>query len=477
REMMIAVLRDQALRASSLKNEPAFYRNLEQALDTRRTENALLTAKPRVDDSVYDFTSSDFLSLNRSGRIRQAFLKELESHPDFRLSASGSRVQYGNYTYICQVEKEIADFYKAESAYIAHSGWLANVGVLAAVPLPGDAIVYDELVHASSHEGMKLSVAAHRMSFRHNDAESLRDVLVTLRDSQPAFRSGTRSILVCVESVYSMDGDVCPLSEFVEVVKEVFPLGNAQFVVDEAHSTGVIGPSGAGLVAMLGLEKDIAIRLHMSSKALGATGGKLSSLCQAIAILTFILGIILCKRSVRNMLLNHARFVVFSGAPSFPMVASIRAGYQLMTSGNTQAAQQNLQRVVRHFFSTITSHPLWDEITSEGLISIPLAEDWESRPFMTHIVAVHTRSGHESFLCFHLLLSNMNAYAISYPIVPKGTNRVRLVFHNHNTTEEVTALANAICNWAGEMLEIKVGKMGSALPTAARQVYALQASL
>lgn len=273
--MMIEVLRDQTLRASSLKNEPAFYRNLEQALDTRRTDNALLTAKPRVDDSVFDFTSSDFLSLNRSGRIREAFLEEIARHPDFRLSASGSRVQYGNYNYICQVEQEIANFYKAESAYIAHSGWLANVGLMAAVPLPGDAIVYDELVHASCHEGMKLSVAAHRIAFRHNDVDSLRDVLVELRATQPAFRSGTRSILVCVESVYSMDGDSCPLQEFIDVVKEIFPLGNAQFVVDEAHSTGIIGPNGAGLVSMLGLEKEVAIRLHMSSKALGATGGKL----------------------------------------------------------------------------------------------------------------------------------------------------------------------------------------------------------
>lgn len=193
------------------------------------------------------------------------------------------------------------------------------------------------------------------------------------------------------------------------------------------------------------------------------------------------------------MLLNHARFAVFSGAPSFPMVASIRAGYQLMTSGNTQEVressielrywltcdqeQKNLQCIIRHFFSTVTSHPLWDEITSAGLITIPLAEDWESRPFVTHIVPVHTRTSHESFLCFHLLLANMNAYAISYPIVPKGTNRVRLVFHNHNTFEEVTALANAICNWAGEMLDIKFGKTASVLPSAARQVYALQASL
>ena len=71
-----------------------------------------------------------------------------------------------------------------------------------------------------------------------------------------------------------MDGDFCPLRELVEVAKELFPTGNAQFVVDEAHSTGVIGESGRGLVCALGLEKEIAVRLHTYGKALAATGGK-----------------------------------------------------------------------------------------------------------------------------------------------------------------------------------------------------------
>jgi 8-amino-7-oxononanoate synthase len=272
---LVGLARDQRLQAPSMKNAPAFYRNIEQALDIRRAEHKLLTFKPQWEDTVLDFASSDFLTLNRSGRIREVFLKELARYPDFRLGASGSRTQYGNYSYLIETEQEIADFFKAETAYIAHSGWLANVGVLSAIPLPGDALVFDELVHASTHEGMKLSMATHQKPFRHNDIEHLRELLTNLQDTNSAIRSGTRSVLICVESVYSMEGDVCPLRELVTVVKELFPLGNAQFVVDEAHSTGVLGPKGAGLVAMLGLEQEIAIRLHMSSKALGSTGGEL----------------------------------------------------------------------------------------------------------------------------------------------------------------------------------------------------------
>jgi 8-amino-7-oxononanoate synthase len=151
---------------------------------------------------------------------------------------------------------------------------MANAGTVAAVPLSGDAIVYDDAVHASTHEGMKLSLASHQLSFRHNDSDSLREALSSLKESHTAFASGSSSILIAVESVYSMDGDICPLEEPVQVAKELFPIGNAQFIIDEAHSNGVIGPRGAGLVNMLGLEKEIAIRIHMCSKALGSTGGK-----------------------------------------------------------------------------------------------------------------------------------------------------------------------------------------------------------
>ncbi|KAF3480040.1 uncharacterized protein GIQ15_07016 [Arthroderma uncinatum] len=275
--MLTKWLKDHKPRAAAMKDQPAFYRNLEQAMDISRADpsfHGFHVAKPRWDDSVLDFTSSDFLSFSRSGRIREVFFEELGRHENFRLSASGSRVQYGNYDYLIQVEQEIADFHGAEAAYIAHSGFMANAGTVAAVPLPGDAIVYDDAVHASTHEGMKLSLASHQLSFRHNDADSLREVLSSLKGSHTAFASGSSSILIAVESVYSMDGDICPLNELVQVAKELFPLGNAQFIIDEAHSGGVIGPRGAGLVNMLGLEKEMAIRIHMCSKALGSTGGK-----------------------------------------------------------------------------------------------------------------------------------------------------------------------------------------------------------
>lgn len=255
-----------------MKDGPCFYRNLEEALDTRRLDHNLVVFRDFTDG--VDFSSNDFLSLATTGLLRMAFFDELAKHPNFRLGATSSRLLDGNSAYMETIEKEVAEFHNAEDAIIVNSGYEANGAIYTAIPRPGDAIVYDELVHASTHDGMKNSVTLTRVSFRHNDVDSLEETLVYIRDTQPLIKKGERSVIISVESVYSMDGDVCPLKEFVEIAKEVFPLGNAQFVVDEAHGTGVVGHQGGGLVQALGLEKEIAIRMHTFGKALASNGGK-----------------------------------------------------------------------------------------------------------------------------------------------------------------------------------------------------------
>ncbi|KAF3012562.1 hypothetical protein E8E14_001363 [Neopestalotiopsis sp. 37M] len=445
-------LKQHELQSPLVKTEAAFNRNLERDLDRARGEFGIMTVKPRWDTSVIDFTTSDFLSLSRSGKIREATKAELERQGDYLLSASGSRPQFGNYDYILEVEKEIAQFHNADTAWITHSGLLAVIGIIEAAMLPGDAIVYDEMMHASTHVGMKVCKAEHRIPFRHNDPESLREVLIGLRDKYPAFRDGSQSILVIVESIYSMDGDICPLKECVDVVKELFPLGNAQLMIDEAHSNGVMGPRGAGLVQMLGLEKEIAIRVHMCS-------------------------VILCNKTLRNAIVHSSRCLTYSGAPSTLMVASIRCGYAFLASGETKEAQERIQNIVKYFFEKLTSEPVWEDAVDAGLLWSPLIEDWEQRQFHSHIVPIRTRPRHEQYLFFHLSFAGMNAYNISYPVVPRGTGLVRMIFHAHNTEEEVDKAIAAICSWATEMLEIEENGTEGVLPKSAARVYAMQAAL
>lgn len=110
----------------------------------------------------------------------------------------------GNYEYLEQTEQEVADFHGADTALMVNSGFEANTAIYTAIPRPGDAIVYDELVHASTHDGMAHSLAAHKIPFRHNDIDAFRDALESVHDSQPMVRDGSRCVLISVESVYSM---------------------------------------------------------------------------------------------------------------------------------------------------------------------------------------------------------------------------------------------------------------------------------
>ncbi|KAF1949244.1 class II aminotransferase/8-amino-7-oxononanoate synthase [Byssothecium circinans] len=426
----------QNLRGPSMKNEPIFYKNLEEELDANRRQQAC--AMFHLAETPIDFTSCDVVSLGKSGAVKQKFLEELAENPDFQLGSHGARPLSGNSQYLEMVEREMAEFHGVESALFVNSGALANDAIFSAVARPGDAIVFDELVHASTHYGMKNSLALCQKSFQHNNVDEFINTLVAVRDSQPQIRNGKRSVIIAVESFYSMDGDICPLRELVQAAKEIFPNGNAQFVVDEAHSTGNVGPLGRGLVNMLGLESEIAVRNHTFGKSLCSSGAAIFS-----------------NNTIRMMLINTARPILFSTAPPFLVVASTRAAYRLLKAGKTQSAQDRIQHLVKLFMDEITENAIWEKANDAGFLRIPLYEDedWSSASVVTPICPVMTKPRHNLYLAFHLQLEGFQVYPISFPAVAKGTDRIRLVFHAHNSDEEVQRLAASICNWAKESME------------------------
>lgn len=222
-----------------------------------------------------DFSSNDFLSLSRSPVFKAAYLEELTRSEAFHLGSGGSRLLDGNSSYAETIEAEIARFHGAEAALLFNSGFDANSGFFACVPQPGDVLLYDEFIHASVHEGMKSSRAGTRQAFPHNDVRDLRAKIEESRGDERV-RSGTRNVFVAVESLYSMDGDLAPLEAIVGLVEEMLPRGNGLVVVDEAHSNGVYGSQGRGIVCSLGLEHRIFARLHTFGKGLACNGGDLS---------------------------------------------------------------------------------------------------------------------------------------------------------------------------------------------------------
>jgi 8-amino-7-oxononanoate synthase len=241
-------------------------------LSNRKANSAFRTLTTSPPTSK-DFSSNDFLSLSTSPLLRTAYLTELTSHPNFRLGSGGSRLLDGNSSYAENLEKEIAKFHSAEAALIFNSGFDANEGFFACVPQEGDAVVYDAFIHASVHEGMRLSRAGKRVKFEHNSVSGLEKVLSGLLQDEKILE-GERNVFVAVESLYSMDGDLCPLKEIVELVEKMLPSGNGHIIVDEAHSNGIYGPQGRGIVCSLGLEDRIFARLHTFGKAIGCNGGE-----------------------------------------------------------------------------------------------------------------------------------------------------------------------------------------------------------
>merc|ERR1719336_1798787 len=200
----------------------------------------------------------------------------------------------------------LADFHNAEAALIFNSGFDLNLGLYASVPQTGDIVIFDELVHSSIHEGIKLSRAAKAISFRHNDADDLRRAL---GDAVRGPEGSGGNLILAVESVYSMDGHCAPLDEFCDLADEF----GAAVIVDEAHGTGVFGAAGAGWAAELGVERRIFCRVHTFGKALGIHGA-----------------VVVGPHVLREYLINYAKPLVYSTSLPAHSLISIRCAYAFL---------------------------------------------------------------------------------------------------------------------------------------------------
>lgn len=287
-----------------------------------------------------DFSSNDFLSLSSSSAFRTRFLHHINSAPASQpLASGGSRLLDGNSHYAEDLERFIAGFHDAPSGLLFNSGYDANVGVFSCIPQPKDVILYDELIHASIHEGMRLSRAAKRIKFPHNSPSGLKEVLQKQVQDDQEILKGTRNVFIAIETVYSMDGDIAPVKEFIQVVRDLLPQGNGYFIVDEAHATGVFGPHGAGVIQDLGVQEHIFIRVHTFGKALASHGGTiLASITQIfLCILIPNIAIVLCDPLTRDYLINYARSLIYTTAAAFPSLVSIRTAYELLQEGETDS--------------------------------------------------------------------------------------------------------------------------------------------
>lgn len=403
---------------------------LAKSLARRESQSTLRSLKANPPNSV-DLSSNDFLSLAKSTGLRELFLDELKSGPSATsLGSGGSRLLDGNSTYAEVLESDIARFHGAQTGLLCNSGFDANAGLFSCLPQQGDVIVYDEYIHASVHDGMKVSRAGMKVPFAHNSVEALGTVLERLLDDDEKLREGRRNVFIAVEAVYSMDGDVAPLLQITNLLDSRLPKGNGHLIVDEAHSTGVFGPQGKGLVCSLGLEDRVLVRLHTFGKALACNGA-----------------ILLCSRLIRSYLLNYARPLIYTTFLSYPALAAIRASYTYLDRGSTTALAQNLQTLINHLHARLLD--LQQSLSLSGadkaLFDVP------SEPPQSPISFVLTTEPKP--LAAYCQSKGFVVRGIVPPTVPAGAERIRICLHAGNTVAEIEGLVGVLREWVKGRLE------------------------
>jgi 8-amino-7-oxononanoate synthase len=330
--------------------------------------------------------SNNYLGLADHPRVREA---AAEAAMRWGVGAGASRLVSGTMTIHRRLEESLADFKGSESCLLFGSGYLANIGVIGALAGPGDTVFSDELNHASIVDGCRLS-RAEVVVYRHRDVEHLHWSLRKHTRRENARR------LVVTDSVFSMDGDVAPLEDIAELAD----MYGARVMVDEAHATGNLGPGGRGGVAEAGLESEIDVIVGTLGKALGSYGAYVCASAEMV-----------------RYLINTARSLIYSTAPSPPAVAGALAALGLL--------QERPHRVER---LRANARALRRGLAGEGF---PIEEaDMQIVPLIVGDERLAMR------LCQEALERGVFAQAIRPPSVPAGSSRLRLTaMASHTATE------------------------------------------
>ncbi|KAB8234780.1 hypothetical protein ETB97_003997 [Aspergillus alliaceus] len=418
----------------------AFSEDLNAGLNKCRQQRLYLQTSPSPDgSSVVDFSSNDSLALRSSEALRKEFFRQLGQRPLY-LGAGSSRVLDGSSKQVMELEARLAAYHGAKDGLLFNSGYEANVAIFSNLPHPGDAIVYDNLIHASIIDGSQASQATIVRSFKHNDVHSLRQVLENIKAESLDIVEGRRTVFVSFESFYSMDGDVAPIRDILDIVKQALPAGNFVFIIDEAHSVGLIGPHGSGLAAHLGLEKELHIQMQCYTKAPGAS-------C----------GIVLCDSLVRQFLVNYARSLIYSTGPTFPTVALLNASINILKSSEGDRRREQLHNNIKLFYDTIAKQTQWEMVQHSGVLRIPTMRSSDVVRYNVPIVPLVTAVGLCHNLQAWLLRCGYRTYAFTFPVVPRTKERVRLMLNAEHTPEQIFNAVQALMVWAERHLLFNKG--------------------
>ena len=350
---------------------------------------------------VITLSSNNYLGLTIHPRLREAAIKAIEQ---YGVGSGSVRTIAGTMTLHNVLEEKLAKFKHTEASLTIQSGYATNLGVINALMQEGDMIVSDELNHASIIDGIRLSKAPRKI-FPHKDMAGLRRALEESK--------GANKVMVVTDGVFSMDGDIAPLPEIVALAEEY----GAFVMVDDAHSSGVLGKNGRGSVSHFGLDGRVALQIGTLSKGIGALGGYVA-----------------CSKDVRDFLLQRARPVLFSTSHPPSVVATCIAALDILEEDNSLV--ESLWEITAFFkrgleqlgFNTGKSEtPITPVIVGDGALAMKFSQ--------------------------RLFQEGVFAQGIVYPTVPADKCRVRTIVTAIHTREEL-AKALDIFERVGKELRI-----------------------
>ncbi|WP_294820767.1 8-amino-7-oxononanoate synthase [uncultured Flavobacterium sp.] len=372
-----------------------FPESLAIKIEERQKANAFRMLA--VTGNKIDFSSNDYLGFSSNAQIFSKVHNYLTENGFMQNGSTGSRLLSGNHALYPIVEKFIAGFHNAKSALIFNSGYDANVGFFSSVPQKGDIVLYDEYIHASIRDGLRLSGAA-SYKFAHNDLDILEKLIER--------HKGNREIYIVTESVFSMDGDSPDLPGLARLAGRYA----CRLVIDEAHALGVFGPAGEGLVQQLGLEDKIFARVMTFGKGLGCHGAAL-----------------LGPEPLRDYLVNFARSLIYTTALPPHSLATILFAYRELE--NT-ACREGLGHNIQYFRAELQRLSL-GELFIDSVSAIQCA-----------VIPGNEKARQTAA---YLQANGYSVKPILSPTVPSGSERLRFCLHSYNTAAEVTSLLEALC--------------------------------
>ncbi len=351
----------------------------------------------QVKENLIDFSSNDYLGFS-------SLIKPLETT---KQGATGSRLLTGQSRAYQELEEKIARFHQVESALVFNSGYDANLGLISSVAQRGDLIFYDEYVHASIRDAIRLSNAK-ALKYRHDDLGHLKILLDKFSPAE------NREVYLITESVFSMDGDMPNLKALVQLSKKY---ENVHIILDEAHALGTIGNYGEGLAQSLGVENDIFARVVTYGKSMG---------CHGAAVLGGF--------DLTQYLVNFARSFIYTTALPQHSISSISSAYDLLEE-HPQRVEQ-LQLLIKTFNRYVIQNGLRLRFRESGT------------PIQLCIIP-----GNENVrkAALQLQEAGYDIRPIVSPTVPAGEERLRICLHSYNTAADCENMLGEIAKILREL--------------------------